>query len=162
MSTFSAAAQHIKHYHSSSKEKDVQSMKYKFTQMKLVYLMIKEWLEHVSGVHYDNINGADICDEVSAKVFDEWISQKGYEKMKPFYNKGWRYYGLMQENFPEGGATGNATFCDTVGAPSISHTTQSTPSHAGHASEQITGIGVGNITNTSSCGATYYPFAESQ
>jgi hypothetical protein len=44
--------------------------------MKAIYLVIKEWLERVSGVHYNDINGADICNGESAKVFDEWVAGK--------------------------------------------------------------------------------------
>ena len=88
--------------------------------MKVIYKVIKEW-SSLSGVHYVDINSADICDEASAKVFKEWCCEKvsygplsiylanshqGHEKMKAFHNKGWGYLSLMEEIFPEGRATG--------------------------------------------------------
>ena len=43
--------------------------------MKVIYWVIKEW-SSLLGVHYDDINGADIRDEASAKVFEEWCHEK--------------------------------------------------------------------------------------
>ena len=99
--------------------------------MKVIYKVIKEW-SSLLGVHYDDINGADICDEVSAKVFEEWCREKvsygplsiylanlhqGHEKMKAFHNKGWGYLSLMEEIFPKGRATGGRAHRGTAGAP---------------------------------------------
>ena len=99
--------------------------------MKVIYKVIKEW-SSLSGVHYDDINGADIRDEALAKVFEEWCREKvsygplsiylanshqGHEKMKAFCNKGWGYLSLMEEIFPEGWATGGRAHCGTAGAP---------------------------------------------
>ena len=99
--------------------------------MKVIYKVIKEW-SSLSGVHYDDINSADIRDEALAKVFEEWCREKvsygplsiylanshqGHEKMKAFRNKGWGYLSLMEEIFPEGWATGGMAHCGTAGAP---------------------------------------------
>ena len=43
--------------------------------MKVIYRVIKEW-SSLLGVHYNDINGANICDEGSAKVFEEWCCIK--------------------------------------------------------------------------------------
>ena len=71
--------------------------------MKVIYKVIKEW-SSLSGVHYNDINGADIHDKALAKVFEEWCCEKvsyghlsiylanlhqGHKKMKAFCNKGW-------------------------------------------------------------------------
>ena len=99
--------------------------------MKVIYKVIKEW-SSLSGIHYDDINGADIHDEASAKVFEEWCCEKvsygplsiylanlhqGHEKMKAFHNKGWGYLSLMEEIFPEGRATGGRAHHGIAGTP---------------------------------------------
>lgn len=43
--------------------------------MKELHAVIRAWVNK-SGVHYDNVNGADIKDTESGKVFSEWVSQK--------------------------------------------------------------------------------------
>ncbi|KAG6375300.1 hypothetical protein JVT61DRAFT_3525 [Boletus reticuloceps] len=156
-STFSAAAQHIKHHHSSGKEKDAKSVKYKFSQMKSIYVVIKAWIDHTSGIHYDEINGADIRDEGSAKVFDKWASGKGHEKIKLFHNKGWGYYGLMKDIFPEGAATGGGSYRSTVAVPSAPSTTS-----PGHDELPINTVGASNPSNVSSHGVAYHLSTEDQ
>ena len=99
--------------------------------MKVIYKVIKEW-SSLSGVHYDDINGANIRDKASAKVFKEWCREKvsygplsiylanshqGHKKMKAFHNKGWGYLSLMEEIFPECQATGGRAHRGTAGAP---------------------------------------------
>ena len=99
--------------------------------MKVIYKVIKEW-SSLSGVHYNDINSADIHHKASAKVSEEWCCEKvsdgplsiylanshqGHKKMKAFHNKGWGYLSLMEEIFPKCWATGGMAHHGTAGAP---------------------------------------------
>ena len=43
--------------------------------MKETHSVIKKWTLK-SGVHYDDVHGAKIECEASARVFDEWVSEQ--------------------------------------------------------------------------------------
>ncbi|KAN0094782.1 hypothetical protein V8E55_003069 [Tylopilus felleus] len=108
--TLNSAAEYFNaHGDHQGKLKVLESVRGKFKSLKEYYTVIKAWTRK-SGVHYNNINRANIHDDESAKVFDAFASEKGHTKMKAFHNKGWEHFSTMEEIFPEGVSTRSASW----------------------------------------------------
>ncbi|KIN96161.1 hypothetical protein M404DRAFT_33478 [Pisolithus tinctorius Marx 270] len=78
-----------------------------------------------SGKHWDNENGANICGVADAEKWAKFVSVKRNAAMKPFCNKGWQYLPMMEDIFPQGGATSSHAFCPGVLNPMLTATTDS-------------------------------------
>ncbi|KAN0073706.1 hypothetical protein V8E55_011960 [Tylopilus felleus] len=139
--TLNSAAEYVNaHGDRQGKLKDLESVRGKFKSLKEYYTVIKAWTRK-SGVHYDNINRANIRDDESAKVFDAFASEKGHTKMKAFRNKGWEYFSAMEEIFPEEVSTGSASWRGSSGTlgtqPPPPGTSTSMPSSSASAASQV-------------------------
>ncbi|KAG2059953.1 hypothetical protein BDR06DRAFT_1062805 [Suillus hirtellus] len=55
----------------------------------------------LSGVHWDNIRGANIEGEGATAVWNEYILRKGNSGMHPFCVSGWRHYKWMDSIIPQ-------------------------------------------------------------
>ena len=76
--------------------------------------------------------------------------------MRAFHNKGWEYYDLFCEIYPEGSATGRYAYHGTIGATVATVASSSTTS-------QIKGqLGNTASPDQSSLGAIYHPSVDSQ
>ncbi|KAG1878521.1 hypothetical protein C8R48DRAFT_768082 [Suillus tomentosus] len=56
----------------------------------------------LSGVHWDNVRGADIEGEAETAVWNEYISRKGNSGMYSFHVSGWRHYEQIDSIIPQG------------------------------------------------------------
>ena len=103
------------------------------TKLKATYNAIQTYRSK-SGVHWDDEHGGNIQGAVATATWDEYMSRKvripstlvsthahdiqGNKHMKEFRNKGWPYLAMVEEIYPQGGATGGGAFRGKV-APSI-------------------------------------------
>ncbi|KIM52220.1 hypothetical protein SCLCIDRAFT_32832 [Scleroderma citrinum Foug A] len=101
--------------------KTAKSCKGKYGTFKTTYRVINEW-RRLSGVHWDNENGANIVGAYAEKVWADFLKAKG-TGMLAFKKKGWPFYSAMEtlllNDFARGSCAYNPTAATTTGNAGI-------------------------------------------
>ncbi|KAF8237663.1 hypothetical protein L208DRAFT_1245794, partial [Tricholoma matsutake] len=87
------APETIKDHHSRGPVKTAKTCQNKWSTLKATYNSI-EGYHNASGFHFDNVNGANIKGETAKGICNDIVAKK--PELKPFRNKGWVYYEVMQ------------------------------------------------------------------
>ncbi|KAG1844579.1 hypothetical protein C8R48DRAFT_617860, partial [Suillus tomentosus] len=97
--TYNGAAEAIAEYLQHGPHKTGAMCKTKWGSFKQTYNAIQKYRQ-LSGVHWDNVRGANIEGEGATTVWNEYISRKGNSGMRPFRVSGWRHYERMDSIIP--------------------------------------------------------------
>ncbi|KAH9954258.1 hypothetical protein BGW80DRAFT_1128496, partial [Lactifluus volemus] len=87
--TFKNAAITIGPYLESGPSKQAKHCRMKWQQLKSISTTI-ERLKDASGMHWDNVHGANIEGDDAGAVWDTYVGKNPH--IKPFRNSGWEYY----------------------------------------------------------------------
>ncbi|KAG1795849.1 hypothetical protein EV424DRAFT_1297079, partial [Suillus variegatus] len=90
--TYNGAAEAIAEYLEHGPAKSGAMCKTKWASLKQTFNAIQKYRQQ-SGVHWDNIRGANVEGEASTSVWNEYVSKKVL--MRPFRASGWRHYEQM-------------------------------------------------------------------
>ncbi|KAG1798388.1 hypothetical protein EV424DRAFT_1546270 [Suillus variegatus] len=97
--TYNGAAEAIAEYLEHGPAKSGAMCKTKWASLKQTFNAIQKYRQQ-SGVHWDNIRGANVEGEASTSVWNEYVSKKGNSVMRPFRASGWRHYEQMDGIIP--------------------------------------------------------------
>ncbi|KAG1733472.1 hypothetical protein EDB19DRAFT_1911607 [Suillus lakei] len=108
--TYNGAAEAIAPYLQIGPKKTGTMCKTKWGALKQTYNAIQKYCQQ-SGVHWDNVTGANIQGQGATTVWDEYISKKGNNAMRSFRVSGWRHYEKVDNIIPQGsGARGSTGY----------------------------------------------------
>ncbi|KAG1770153.1 hypothetical protein EV702DRAFT_1202565 [Suillus placidus] len=114
--TYNAAAEAISQYLQNGPKKTGTMCKTKWGSLKQTYQAIQKYHQQ-SGVHWDNVTGANIQGEGATSVWNKYIPKKGNLPMRSFHVSGWRHYEQIDGIILQGSGTRGRTGCHPHTAP---------------------------------------------